>query len=302
MTNPAIESYKLQFADEVKHDVQQMKARTRGRVLEMPVNAEWFSYDELDVLSDHEKTARLTKTINIDPQYSRRWKKVREFPISPVWDTYDELAANMENGVKRQQLAKGMTMALARRWDRLVAEAAVGSVFVGKTHEQEISAAVDGVETVPHANIGMTFNKLLTTDEAFDDDEVGVDESEEFSLLLTNTGIRQLRNEIESRSKDYADDYEFQNGRLVRVGRYHLIPVSGGANSILSKVGNIRNGIAFARSGIVVGLSGEPLVKIDELPTQNYAWQLYSKLTCEAMRTNAKKVKIVQFDETHTPS
>ena len=69
-------------------------------------------------------------------------------------------------------------------------------------------------------------------------------------------------------------------------------------STLLSVASNIRTCFAFQKTGICVGMSEAPMVRVDELPGKSYSTQIYYELNIAAVRLEEAKVVKVDIDET----
>ncbi|MBY0356260.1 MAG: hypothetical protein K2Q12_11120 [Rickettsiales bacterium] len=294
------EIYKLQYADMIKDRAQQRVSRAQAAVMTVPATGKLHTYDDMSAFDDIEITTRLSDTQGFTPIHSRRGCPLREFRATPMFDTFDQLAIIANPGNK---YVEGAVRTLQIRKDRLILEAARGTVLTGEFCTTSVTAANDGVSTIVHGWENLTFEKLQELEQSFADDEVGVDEGEEMYIAITANQRRALRQQLEYKSSDYKDLAVFKDSQLVKAGAFNLIVYSSTATKpLLTKSGNIRSCIAWAKSGIEFALSQDIQVEVNQRPDKNNAWQAQSVIFANALRTEGKKVKIVQCDETHMPT
>lgn len=305
MTQSIDQALVIQFGEMVHLLAQQMGSRMKGRVEEMPVRGNKFTYERLDQVNAIEVTTRHAATIAQDITHSRRGGTMRDFRTTLLLDQFDELQVLIDPAA---DYARAVARAMMRQYDRLCLEAALGTVNTGRNLDVPITAAADGVVTVSANASGLTFDKLVEIQRNFVNSEVGLDLEEELFLAITGEQHADLLKEVELTSRDYTNannasmlgETVIDRGRIAKACGINLIVFGAAANiqnPLLSKSGNIRNCVAFAKSGLCVGMNKDISIRVDNRPDLNNAQQVQASLFMDAIRTEGVKVQKVECQE-----
>jgi len=227
---------------------------------------------------------------------------MRDFRTTLLLDQFDELQVLIDPA---RGYAEAVARSIMRQYDRLVLSRALGTVNVGRNLDQTITAVQDGVVTVGANATGLTFDKLVELHETFINAEVGTDLQEELFLCITGAQHADLMKENELTSRDFTNagngsmtgQTAIDKGVMTKAAGFNLIVFGAGStvpNPMLSKTGNIRHCIAFARSGMAVGMNKDLGVRVDNRPDRNNAQQVQASIYFDAIRTEGSKV--IQVD------
>lgn len=297
MADSQILAYVDQFADMIAMDAQQLSSRLRSTpaVIQKAVTGKRFSYDSLGEGDAIEVTDRYADTVISDPKHGRRWGVTRKFVRTILLDEIDELAmlVQPENDYARQCLA-----ALSRQIDRVIVEAASASIDTGRNGGTTVTAANDGVITVPHGSAGMTYEKLLAVNENFIDNEIGADMGGYQALLITGQQNTNLMGEVELTSGDFRRDLVIEKGYISSAAGNQVIRFGANkTNPIIPISSTTRSCLALAERAICFGVSKDVSVKYSERADKNNAPQIQLSMTIGAVRTEGARVQIVQCTE-----
>lgn len=299
------QSLVIQFSEMVHLLAQQMGSRMKGRVEEMPVRGNKFTYERLGSVEAIEVTTRHAATIAQDIAHSRRGGTMRDFRATLLLDQFDSLQVLIDPA---QDYARGVARAMMREYDRLCIKAALATVNTGRNLDVPVTATADGVQTVAANATGLTFDKLLEIHQNFINAEVGTDLEEELFLCITGKQHADLLKEAELTSRDFTNGGDasmmgqtvIDRGRIAKAMGINLIVFGTGpniTNPILSATGGTRHCIAFAKSGICVGMNKDITVRVDNRPDLNNSQQVQASLFFDAIRTEGVKVQQVDCVE-----
>lgn len=297
MTDQVATALAIQFADQVHTNGQQMKTRTRERVEVVPLTTQDKTVETLDSLEAVEITSRHQKTQGQDIVHGRRRLRMREFRCTIYLDNKDEVGVLID---PERNYAAAVARAMYRQFDRIVAEAALATVYTGRDMTTAVTAATDGVITVD-ATAGATYEKLLEIGQNFMDYEIGTEIQESMCLLHTGEEHTDFMQETELTSGDFTRQFAIEKGKIVNAAGIDLIGFGGKvSNPILAvSAGNVRSCIALAENGIQVGLAKDAEVYVDIRPDLNRAKQVQAVLMLGAVRKEG--VRVQEFQTTRTP-
>lgn len=293
------QSLVIQFGEMVHVLADQAKSRMKGRVLEQSVRGNEFTYERLSSVQAVEVTTRHADTVAQDIAHSRRGGKMRDFRATLMLDHFDDLQVLIDPS---REYASAVAEAMMRQYDYLCLTNALGSVNTGRKLDVPVDAVTDGVLTVAANGTGLTFEKLNEIQQNFIDNEVGLDRDEELYLCITGQQHADLLKETELTSGDYTaggrGETVIDRGRITKAMGMNIIVFGANASkSMLSKTSTTRHCIAFAKSGIVVGMNKDISIDIDKRPDKNNAWQVQASIFMDAIRTEGVKVQQVDCVE-----
>jgi hypothetical protein len=278
-----------QFSDMVHIEAQQMKSRLKPYVKYKPMTGDRWAYDRLGEAQDREVTGRNVPIVFDDINHTRRLIPRKRYHLALPIDNYDQVAMLIEPG---SEYAKLVAMALYRRLDRVIAQAALAPVQTGRDFETTVAATTDGVLAVD-ATGGMTYEDLLEINRNFTDNEVGNDMPVKKALLLTGKEEFELMQETELTSGDFMRSYAVEAGELVRGAGLDFIKFGRNAQNPVLAVPSTRSCIAMAEGSICVGVSKEIDIKIQERPDLVDTLQVVASYYLGAVRTEGKLVQQV---------
>lgn len=295
MTQSINEALVTQFSDMVHTRAQQMGSRFRGKVEEKIVNGNDASIERIDDVQAIEVTTRHAQTVAQDITHDRRQIKMRDFRVTLLLDEFDDLQVLIN---PQARYVEAVARALMIRFDQVVSEAFFADVNVGRNFDSTLTFANDDGLTVLVAASGLTYDKLLTVQQNFIDNNVGVDLPEQVYITATGEQNTDMLQEQELTSGDYTREFAVEKGRIVNAAGLDVVYFSGtDKNQIISKTGNTRDLVAWAKGGVEVGINKDISIKVNERPDLNNLTQIQATMYIGATRKDGKMVQKVQADE-----
>lgn len=282
------------FSQNVHLEAQQMSSKLRGKIKEIPVGGNEHAYDRLGSMNAIEITTRHAATQAQDVTHSRRQIKMRDFAATLLLDKFDDLQVLIDPA---SEYARQVAMAMMRQYDIIALEAALASVKTGRNFGTTVTAATDGVTTISSGSTNLTYEKLLNIHENFINKDVGVEENAQIYLAITGSQHTALMKEQELTSGDFGREYAIERGRMIRAAGINLVLFEGTTSTYLAKSGNVRDCIAFANDGIVMGVNQDITLDVDKRPDLNNAQQVQARFFLGAVRSEGVRVQKVQCDE-----
>lgn len=284
---------------------QQRVSRFRPHVRVESQNAEFEFYDRIGPTDAVEVTTRHGDTPLISTPHDRRRVGLRDFDWADLIDRKDKLrmladptSSYVRNGV----------MALARKMDDVIIEAAFGTAFSGKTGATSVAfgtgalasstVAVNYVETGSAANSNLTIGKLrrvrylLEKAEALEEDDmragaydlcIAVDPSQKQALLRQTEVTSADFNNVKALVDGKVDT--FMGFKFIRMNR---LPVAS----------SVRSCLAWEREGILLAVADEVKVDVGTRRDKRNSVQAYICGSFNATRMWEEKVVKVNCDET----
>lgn len=250
-----------QFSANVHVQAQQHKSRLRDQVILKPMSGDLFAYDGLEAVEAREVNARHADATFDDIIHNRRKIARRRFIVNlPVDDS--DVRGVMQDVTG--EYAAACVRAMARRFDRVVVEAAFADVLTGRDFDTTVTFGSDGGNTVT-ATSGFTYEKLLEIKKFWTNNEVGVDLSEEFMMLITGTEEESLMLETELTSGDFTRSKPVDEGQMARaVGMKLIVYGADVAIPMLAVSGGVRDNVAMTGRSICIGLSKDMTIKVQD--------------------------------------
>ena len=250
-----------QFSDMVHHEAQQMTSKLRPYLNVKQMTGDVWAYDGLGKVEAREVAGRNAPATFDDIQHNRRKVSRRRFVINLPIDASDVRGALLSPD---SEYSKAVAAGMLRQYDRVAYQAAFADVLTGRDFETTVTAAADGVLTVD-ATAGLTYEKLLEIRQNFFDNDVGLDANERIYLTITGDEHTTLMGEQELISGDFNRQFVVEKGRIAQALGMDLIGFAASVSApIIPTVSSQRQLLAASDRGIVMGVSKEMSIKIEE--------------------------------------
>ena len=248
-------------------------------------------------------TARAQKSEPSDvPMYSR-WVRVRAYDKTTWVDQFDDiLLGSLPN--PDGAIAKNHAIAAARQKDIILFNALLGTNYTGAQGATAVTLPTTGGvlnigQVIPvtygsgGANSGLQLAKLTAASFLMDKNEIDENgrcfaySAKELNNLITN--VDQVNSVL------YNDVRALRAGRIqdfmgFSFVRTELVPFVAGSTTI-------RSCVAWQKDILYLGMGRDVSSKIDILPTQSQAWQIYTCLLMDATRVTEAGVVQINTDE-----
>ena len=284
---------------------QQTEHRLGGtyNVKNISGNQERIDYMGSQTYAMRQVTAKAQKTEPSDvPMYSR-WLRVRPYDITTWVGQFDDVLlgqlANPDSAIARNH-----AIAAARQKDLILLNGLLGTCYTGA---QGTTAAtlptVGGPLNVGQtlgvtygngsANSGLTLAKLTAASYLLDRNEIShmgrhfAYSAKELNNLITN--VDQVNNSL------YNNVQALREGRIkdfmgFKFEMLELVPFVSGSTTI-------RSCVAWQKDVLFLGVGRDVSTKMDILPQQSQALQIYTALLLDATRVTEQGVVQVNCDE-----
>lgn len=219
-------------------------------------------------------------------EHHQRWVLPADFAVSLPIAHQDVLRMLVD---PQSGYARAIQAAHNRTIDNLVATAALGPAQTGEI-TTPVSTALPATQIIAAGTTSLTIEKLIEAREKLD--AAMVDPSEERFIAVTAKQISSLLKTTEVTNSNYNTIRALVQGELDTFVGFKFIQYEG-----LPLATTTRQCIAWAKSGLHLGVWDNLMVRIDERPDKNYARQIYARRTLGATRTQEKKVVQVNCTE-----
>lgn len=227
------------------------------------------------------RTSRHGDTPLISTPHDARWVFPSDYEWADMIDDQDKLRMLID---PTSPYAINGAYALGRAMDDIIIAAALGDSKTGEngstttpfdTSNQQVGASASG----------LTIAKLREAVEIFNENEVDM-EMDPLTMIVSPKQMTNLLATTEITSSDYNTVKALVQGQVDSFMGFKFIVsnrlgVDGSSN---------RRVIAFARSGLHLGLWNDITTRISERDDKSYSTQVYVKGTFGATRTEEKKV------------
>lgn len=281
-----------EFSDMVHHEAQQTESLLSPYVITKQMTGDVFAYDGLGSVEAREIMGRVVKVTFDDIQHTRRKIARRRFAVVLPVDSSDVRGALLD---VNSQYAKECSMAMMRKRDQVIADAAFADVLTGRDFSTTVTAAADGVLTID-ATAGLTYEKLLAIDENFINNAVGFDPQNSRKFLTVTGGEHtDLMGEIELISGDYTRQFAVEKGQITNALGYDILKFPANVPApILTVSGAERFLIAATQKAFCVGVSKEMSINIINRPDYHEVTQVEVIMEIGAVRTEGALVQKVR--------
>ena len=279
-----------EFSDMVHHEAQQLQSKLRPYVNVKQMSGDVWAYDGLGKVEAREVSGRNVPATFDDIQHNRRKVTRKRFVINLPIDASDVRGALLSPD---SEYSKAVAAGMLRQYDRTIYNSAFADVLTGRDFETTVSAATDGVLTVD-ATAGLTYEKLLEIRQNFWDNDVGLDSNEKLYFTITGDEHTSLMGEEELISGDFNREFVVEKGRIAQALGIDLVGFAASvAAPIIPTVSSQRQLLAASSRGIVLGVSKEMSIKIQERNDLIETTQVQVVMEIGAVRTEGALVQKV---------
>lgn len=294
-----------QFRSNVFHLSQQKGSRLRGGVRTEIQNGQRMFFERLGQDVAIRKTSRHMDTPQIDSDHSRRANTLDDYIWADLIDEEDQirLLIDPESGY-----AQASMWAMGRAMDDEIIAAMRGNAYSGQGGTTAVPLPdAQKVLAQSSAAIGtptdLNVDTLRAVKKVFDINDV--DESIERYIAVSASQLANLLSQTQVTSADYNSVKALVSGQIdtfmgfkfIRTQRLPQLDcgynnstgaiVTAGGNATAS---NARRCLAWAKTGVVLGIGKDVEVKIDPRPDKNYATQVFARMSVGATRLEEAQV------------
>jgi hypothetical protein len=285
------------YHGQLEHIFQQRGSKLRGTLREVTQNAEYDYWDRLGVATVNAITTRHGDTPHNEIEHTRRRNQVIGYDTNEYFDNQDKLRMIID---PKSGYAEAQAFALGRKMDDVIISALLGYSYAGKSGGSPLDFTSDGGQTVAvdyleaggAANSNLTIAKLrralylLEANDAIMDGEL-------VHLVAHPSQKQSLLRTTEVTSEDYNTVKALVNGSVDTFMGFKFVWTTRATTS-----GGYRQALAYPQSAGLLGVAENITVRVDELPTKRYSYQVYSTATFGATRMWGQKVVQILCDET----
>lgn len=255
---------------------QQKGSRLRPHVRVESQNAEFEFYDRIGPVNAVEVTTRHGDTPLIPTPHDRRRVALRDFDWADLIDKKDKLRMLADPTSAYTQNA---VMALGRKMDDVLIEAAFGTAYTGKTGATSVTfasaseIAVNYVESGAAASSNLTVGKLRRARYLFGKEEVIGDDQADLTLVIDPSQLQAMLQVTEVTSADYNTVKALVNGEIDTWMGFKWV-VSNRLPATAT-TGGIRSCLCFERQGLLLAVADDVTVDVGVRRDKRNSAQVY---------------------------
>ena len=236
--------------------------------------------EQIGSVTAQAKTSRHADTPLISTPHDARWCHPTDYEWADMIDDQDKLRMLID---PTSPYAMNGAYALGRAMDSLIITAALGTALTGENGSTSTSFTAGN--TIAVGGTGLTVAKLRSARKLLLAAEVDV-EMDPLYIAVTATQLDELLGTTEVTSSDYNTVKALVSGNVdtflgFKFIHTELLGLDGSGD---------RRCIAWAKSGLHLGMWNDITTKISERADKSYATQVYVKGTFGATRTEESKV------------
>lgn len=277
MSSLITEAFVNQYSNNFMIMAQQKESRFEACVdVDRDIVGASKSVERIGSSEAYDINTRHADTKYVDTPHSKRWLDLADKGWADLVDEMDKI--RMLADPTSPYLSAGV-MALNRKKDDIIIAALRGSART----QSDGSVALPAAQKVAVGTTGMTIAKLLTTKQFLDETEV--DEDEQRYMAMTSEQFIDLLGTTEIKSTDYNSVKALVEGKIDTFLGFKFI-----RSERLIKVSTSRFCLAWAKTGLRLGIGKDVVSSIDILPGKNMSVQVYARMSLGAVRTEEARV------------
>jgi len=287
MSNEILDWSVIDYKSTVQHLLQQRGSKFRTAVMEDSYTGKsGKAVNQLGAVTAQKRTTRHSDTPLIETPQDARWVYPTDYEWADLIDDQDKLRIIAD---PTSPYAVNGAMAIGRAMDDEIIAALTGTAKTGE--DGGTSTALPAEQTATTTAGGLTIAKLREAMQLLIAAEVDVDNEELYCAI----GAQQhddLLGETQAVSLDYTNKPVLVDGRIKSFMGFNFLD-----SQRLTISGTDRTVVAWAKSGMHLGIWNDITTRITERDDKSYSTQVYVKGTCGATRTEEKKVVAITCSE-----
>jgi hypothetical protein len=299
MSANLVNLFTTQFSTNLELKLQQQTSMLRGRVTTgSHVGRQASPVQYMNPIKMQTPAGRFSPIGRVDTDFTRRWVFPADKDLPQLVDRFDELRTLND---PKSQYATNAAAAVAREWDDILIASAFATAYVGvgsdnaaltaetfSTSDYQIASTFGA-----SAATGLTVPKLVELKRLLRRNHVDID-AEGVTIVAGSQQESDLLNSAIVTSRDFNEKPVLVDGRVTRFMGFDFV-----WSERLSTASNVRNCIAFAKSGLYLGMWMDTMNVISQrTDLSGHPWQIYTMLTAGATRLHPGKVMSILCSDT----
>jgi hypothetical protein len=289
--------FTTQFSTNLEMKLQQTTSMLRGRVAEgSHVGKQSSPVQYLNPVKMRTPAGRFSPIGRVDTDFTRRWVFPADKDLPQLIDTFDELRTIVD---AKSMYVSNTAAAVAREWDDVLIAAAFATAKTGldassmsdetfDTNTYQIASTFGA-----SAATGLTVPKLIELKRLMRKNHVDLD-MEQVTIVAGSQQESDLLNSAVVTSTEFNEKPVLVNGKVTRFLGFDFV-----WSERLSTASNVRNIMAFVKSGLYLGVWKDTSNRIDQrTDLTGIPWQLYTMATFGATRLLPGKMYSILCSDT----
>jgi hypothetical protein len=270
------------YKSTVQHLLQQKGSKLRNAVtMDTYTGKAGKAVEQVGAVAAQKRTTRHGDTPLISTPHDARWVHPTDYEWADLIDDQDKLRMIID---PTSPYAINGAYAIGRAFDESILEAALGTSLTGE--DGTTSTAFDTTnQTIAHGSAGLTIAKLRNAKKILMANEVDIDNDPLF-IAFTAEQHDDLLSETQAISLDYNTKPVLVDGRITSFMGFNFIHTE----LVTADATPSREVVAWAKSGMHLGIWNDITTRITERDDKSYANQVYVKSTHGATRLEEGKV------------
>lgn len=287
MSNEILDWSVIDYKSTVEHLLQQKGSKLRDTVMvESFTGKSGVPVNQVGKVTAQQRTTRHADTPLIETPQDRRWVYPTDWEWADLIDDQDKLRIIAD---PTSPYAINGAYAIGRAMDDAIITAARGTAKTGE--DGDTSTAFPAAQVASTTSGGLTIAKLREAKQILMANEVDTD-NEELYCVITAQQHDDLLGETQAISLDYNTRPVLVDGKMTSFMGFNFVH-----SERLESSGTDRYVLAYAKSGMCLGIWNDLQVEISDRADKSYATQVYVKATFGATRIEEGKVVQITCSE-----
>ena len=296
------ELFTTQYSTVLELKLQQMGSKLRGKVREgFHVGKMASPINQIGAIQSQAPAGRFAPLQRTDADFTRRWVFPADRELAQLIDSYDELRTIVD---PKSQYSTNAAMAFGRDWDDSLIAAAFGTAQIGTDNASLTAETFNTSTTVGNVGFqvvstfgsasanGLSVAKLIEAKRTFRHYHVDV-ESDPLTLIIGSQQEADLLNQTQVVSSEFNDKPVLVDGVVKRFLGFDIV-----VSERLSVASSVRSCIAFAKSGLYLGVWRDIFNRVDQrADLSGIPYQIFSSHSFGSTRTQPGKVLQIQCSD-----
>jgi len=263
-----------EFDSEVKHAYQGAQTLRQTVTLRTGVKGEAYKFTRMGKGIANQKASQADVT-PMDITHSRQTATMENWNAPEYTDIFDQAEVNFD---EKAELAKTIAMALGRRDDQLIIDAAANS---GTT------------KTIAAGGVGLTLEKVIQSSKLLNDDAVSMMDR---TFVHSPAGLEDLLNIEELTSADYNSVRLLMSGEIDTYMGYKWKMIENRDEGGLPLTGSDRTCLAYHKAAVGIAVNLDAKTEINYI-AQKTSWLCNGVYKAGAVARDAEGIVTVDIQE-----
>lgn len=286
MSFQVTEAFVQQFSANFMHLAQQTASRFQPAVrVESGIVGDSKKINRIGATAAQKRTTRHGDTPLIETPHSTRWIDLDDYEWADLVDELDK--KKMLSDPTSDYLKAGVS-AMNRSKDDVIYAAARGSA-----RSSSGSVALPAAQKIAHGSAGLSKAKIIQAKKMFRANEADEENGEELYWAYGAEQMEDIMGDTTLTSADFLAVQLLQEGGMGKKWMgFKWIP-----SQRMYSDGTSRFNVAWAKSGVALGVGAEVMTRVTERPDKSYAMQPYARMSIGAVRVEDAKVVEIACNE-----